>query len=78
VKTQLADFKPQRVVAVGGDGTIKFAASCLLRTSLPLGIIPAGSANGMAKELGIPTDVQKALELAINGPSRSIHVVQDQ
>ena len=76
VKTQIADFKPQRVVAVGGDGTVKFAASCLLKTGLPLGIIPAGSANGMAKELGIPTDGQKALELAINGPSRSIHVVK--
>src|SRR6187200_1302163 len=74
VKIQIADFKPQRVVAVGGDGTVKFAASCLLKTGLPLGIVPAGSANGMAKELGIPTDGQKALELAINGPSRSIHV----
>jgi YegS/Rv2252/BmrU family lipid kinase len=75
-KAQIEDFKPHRVVAVGGDGTVKFAASCLLKTNLPLAIIPAGSANGMAKELGIPTDMAKAMNIALTGVPKSIHLVQ--
>jgi diacylglycerol kinase (ATP) len=75
-KTQIEDFKPHRVVAVGGDGTVKFAASCLLKTNLPLAIIPAGSANGMAKELGIPTDMASAMNIALTGEPKSIHLVK--
>ncbi|MEO6722173.1 MAG: diacylglycerol kinase family protein [Ferruginibacter sp.] len=76
VSAQLDEFKPQRVVAIGGDGTVKFAASCLLKTGIPLCIIPAGSANGLAKELGIPLDVQKALQLVVDGEIKSIHLVK--
>src|SRR6476661_3903158 len=47
-------LSPDRVVAVGGDGTVKMVTELLKDTSIPLGIIPAGSANGMAKELAIP------------------------
>lgn len=64
-----------RVIAVGGDGTLKLVAECLLESDTPIGIIPAGSANGMAKELGIPIDIQQALHLTINGTPKKIHVV---
>lgn len=64
-----------RVIAVGGDGTLKMVAECLLETDTPIGIIPAGSANGMAKELGIPADIAQALDVAVNGDSRKIHAV---
>src|SRR5687768_2506542 len=74
-KTQIEDFKPHRVIAVGGDGTVKFSASCLLKTGVPLAIIPAGSANGMAKELGIPADPLKAMDIAVHGFLKSIHLV---
>ena len=47
----IADLKPDRVVAVGGDGTLKIVAEQLLGTGIPLGVLPAGSANGMAREL---------------------------
>ena len=40
-----------RIVAVGGDGTVSLVAKQLLGTNLIMGILPAGSANGMAKEL---------------------------
>lgn len=76
VIAQLDEFKPQRVVVIGGDGTVKFAASCLLNKHIPLAIIPAGSANGLAKELGVPTDVDKAFQLATDGSCRSIHLVK--
>lgn len=64
-----------RVIAVGGDGTLKLVAECLRGTKMPVGIIPAGSANGMAKELGIPEDPEAALELALTGKLKEIHAV---
>jgi diacylglycerol kinase (ATP) len=63
-----------RVIAVGGDGTLKLVATCVLNTEMPVGIIPAGSANGMARELGIPLDPGEAMEVAINGHPKKIHV----
>ena len=63
-----------RVVAVGGDGTLKLVATCLLNTETPVGVIPAGSANGMAQELGIPVDPLEAMDVAINGSPKKIHV----
>ena len=64
-----------RVIAVGGDGTLKMVAECLLEADTPIGIIPAGSANGMAKELGIPLDIEQALDVAVNGSPKKIHAV---
>lgn len=64
-----------RVIAVGGDGTLKLVAECLLGTDVSIGIIPAGSANGMAKELGIPLDVELALDTSVNGNPKKIHAV---
>ncbi|MCK8491125.1 MULTISPECIES: diacylglycerol/lipid kinase family protein [Spirosoma] len=67
LKKKIAQVKPDRVVAVGGDGTIKFVAEQLLDTDIPIGILPAGSANGMARELGIPADVEGSLNVLTNG-----------
>ena len=64
---KIAQLKPDRVVAVGGDGTIKFVAEQLLDTPIPLGVLPAGSANGMARELGIPPDIEGSLNVLVNG-----------
>ncbi len=49
------------VVAVGGDGTINEVASALVNKSIPLGIIPKGSGNGLALFLGVPSSLNKAL-----------------
>ncbi|MDO9372909.1 MAG: YegS/Rv2252/BmrU family lipid kinase [Ferruginibacter sp.] len=76
VQSTIEEKKPGKVFAVGGDGTVKLVAECLLNKHIPLGIIPAGSANGMAKELGIPTDINKAMELALKGDTRSIHLIK--
>lgn len=72
----IASWKPDRVVAVGGDGTIKFVAEQLLGTGIPLGIIPAGSANGLAKELDLPTDLEKNLDIIINGQVKKMDAIR--
>lgn len=76
IKEKIDKEKADRVVAVGGDGTLKLVAECLLNTNIPIGIIPAGSANGMAKELGIPTDIELALNLVVSGEPHKIHAVK--
>lgn len=76
IKTKINQSKADRVIAVGGDGTLKLVAECMLKTDTPIGIIPAGSANGMAKELGIPTEIEEALKVVETGKLQKIHVVQ--
>lgn len=75
VKTVIKRAKADRVIAVGGDGTLKLVAESLFETPLPIGIIPAGSANGMARELGIPMDIEQALDLALIGSPKKIHTI---
>jgi len=68
--------KPHRVVAVGGDGTVKMLAEIVQNKNIPLAIIPAGSANGMSTELEIPNDVNEALDIAVNGLEKNIDVIR--
>jgi diacylglycerol kinase (ATP) len=49
------------IVAVGGDGTVHEVATRLTDSSAVLGILPAGSGNGLARHLGIPLDPEAAL-----------------
>ena len=60
------------VVAWGGDGTVNGVASALVGTGIPLGIVPVGSGNGLARELGVPTRREEALTVAVSGPVRTI------
>lgn len=64
----------QRVVAIGGDGTIHEVASALIGSNTALGIIPIGSGNGLARHLGIDLNFSKALQQAIHGTEISIDV----
>ncbi len=76
LKAEILALAPDRVVAVGGDGTLKMVAELLLDTPIPLGIIPAGSANGMARELNIPIDPEQALHLVLTGMPQRIHLLR--
>jgi YegS/Rv2252/BmrU family lipid kinase len=67
---------PDRVVAVGGDGTVKMVTELLKETSIPLGIIPAGSANGMAKELAIPLVIEEAIKIIMEGKSEKVDCIK--
>lgn len=60
-KEAAAAGKFDAVLVCGGDGTINEAARGLIHTGCPMGIIPAGSGNGLARHLGIPVDVQRSL-----------------
>jgi diacylglycerol kinase (ATP) len=66
---------PDRLVAVGGDGTIKLVAEQALAAKLPLAILPAGSANGMAKELNLPAGSTEALAVAVDGTEKAVDVL---
>lgn len=71
IKKELAEFYPQCAVAVGGDGTVNLLAGLVCGKKIALGIIPAGSANGMAAELKIPLKLEAALQLLLNGVARA-------
>ena len=59
-------------VAWGGDGTINEVGASLINTATAIGIVRAGSGNGMARELRVPLDPGKALEAALGGRERVV------
>lgn len=76
VRQEVEKTEANRVVAIGGDGTIKLVAEAIMQTGIPLCIIPAGSANGLAKELLIPTELEGALGVVTGGQTKIIHMVR--
>jgi len=62
----------ERVVAVGGDGTVCEVASGVAHTPTAVAVIPAGTGNDCCRNLGIPTDVVLAANLALTGPVHSV------
>ncbi len=54
------------VVAAGGDGTVSGVARALVGTGVPLAIVPMGTANQLAEQLGVPKSPEKAMELALH------------
>mgnify|MGYP002395552244 CR=1 FL=1 len=65
IQRRVESFDPDRIVAVGGDGTVLLTVTAVLDTDHPVGIVPMGSANGMAEELGVNPDPLEALKDAI-------------
>jgi YegS/Rv2252/BmrU family lipid kinase len=53
------------IIAVGGDGTVNEIAQAMIYSEAALGIIPKGSGNGLARELHIPMDSKRALDMII-------------
>lgn len=76
VRHHIERIQPDKVVAVGGDGTVKLVAEIIRGSSILLGVLPAGSANGMAKELNIPLVKEDALDVIVNGKEECIDVIQ--
>lgn len=60
------------VIVWGGDGTLNEAGAGLIGSSTPLGIVPAGSGNGLANALGSPRRPIEALAIAFDGVERTI------
>lgn len=63
------------IIAVGGDGTVNEVVNGLAGSTTPLGIIPMGTANDFARQLGIPESAKKALELILDGHTRAIDTI---
>lgn len=61
----LEDYAPHRILSVGGDGTIKLIAELLEDDSIPIGIFPAGSANGLAENLNLSGDEREITNIAL-------------
>ena len=59
-------------VAAGGDGTINSVIQALVNSDAVLGVIPIGTFNHFARDLGLPLDWRKALEVAISGTTRQV------
>ncbi|MBM6595000.1 lipid kinase [Microvirga pudoricolor] len=68
------------VVVGGGDGTMNAAALGVIETGLPLGVLPLGTANDLARTLGIPFDLNQAVDVIVAGHTRRIDLglVNDQ
>lgn len=64
------------IVAAGGDGTLNAVAKALLGSNIPLGILPLGTFNYVARVLNIPIDIMQAAEVITTGQIRSIHVAK--
>ena len=64
----------ERILVSGGDGTIAAAATALLETPAELAILPGGTLNHFARDLGVSTAAESALELAVQGESRAVDV----
>jgi diacylglycerol kinase family enzyme len=64
------------LIVGGGDGTISAAASAIVGTKTKLGILPLGTLNHFARDLGIPTDLDEAAKLIAAGNERRVDVAE--
>lgn len=62
----IKEIKPSRILVAGGDGTISMVAQCVLGTDICLGILPAGSANGIAVNFNLPQSLPEQIEIALS------------
>jgi len=69
------EHKPPRILVAGGDGTIKMVAESVEQHDVILGILPAGSANGLSVDLNFPTDIDEILKIAFHNPAMEIDMV---
>jgi YegS/Rv2252/BmrU family lipid kinase len=58
------------IIAWGGDGTVNEVASAVAFSDAALGIVPTGSGNGLARELGVPFDAARAIDATLDGSER--------
>lgn len=64
------------VIVCGGDGTVREVCAELAGTGIPVGIIPAGTGNLLARNLDIPLYLRSAIDVALNGQDRAIDLVE--
>lgn len=75
IRALVENVKPERVIVAGGDGTITMIAEAIQGLDTILGIVPAGSANGLSVDFGIPTSLPEAFAVAMGENSQVIDAV---
>jgi diacylglycerol kinase family enzyme len=73
-RQQLIDGKLDAIVVGGGDGSVRTVASVLAGTGIPLGILPLGTLNHFARDLGIPLLAERAVAIIAAGAHRAVDV----
>lgn len=76
LRKEIKAFGPDRILVAGGDGTIKMAAEACDDYKSAIGILPAGSANGLATDFGLPEDCKKALVVAMGTKTRKVDALR--
>ena len=71
---QIIAQAPGALVVAGGDGTINAVAAPCLEANRPMGIVPAGTFNYIARNLQVPIEVSQAVSVIINGAVRRVDV----
>ena len=64
------------VIGAGGDGTIRYVADGLAHSGIPMGLVPAGTGNLLARNLDLPLEEMEAIEVALGGHVRLMDLVR--
>jgi YegS/Rv2252/BmrU family lipid kinase len=62
------------VIAAGGDGTVSAVASALVKTEVSMGVLPLGTLNHFARDMGLPLDVASAADVIVRGKTARVDV----
>lgn len=73
-QSQTPNPEPLLVIAAGGDGTYNEVANGLVHSNIPMAILPLGTTSVLSKELNMPKDLESALDIALDGKVRTIHL----
>lgn len=71
-----SEEKPDLIVSAGGDGTHHYVINGLFESEVPLGLLPLGTGNDIAKGVGMPMDVRAAAGALLSGKEREIDLAQ--
>jgi diacylglycerol kinase (ATP) len=69
------EHKPERILVAGGDGTIKMAAEAVEHIDVIIGVLPAGSANGLSVDLNLPNTLEESMGVAFHGDFMEMDMV---
>ena len=64
IQSLYEQHNPERIIVAGGDGTIKMVAEAMEQHDVIIGILPAGSANGLSVDLNLPPTIEENLKIA--------------
>ena len=76
IKALYDTHNPERIIIAGGDGTIKMVAEAIEKENVILGILPAGSSNGLATDLDLPETLEENLSIAFLNDYFEIDVIE--